>query len=66
MPTLNEILICLGIWSFGLLLYTIFVRVTIPVLSGRLVADRVFHTSPTAAREFAAEQQKGQVQEVPS
>ena len=38
-PTLNETLICLGIWAFGLLLYTIFVRITIPVLSGRLTYD---------------------------
>jgi len=40
-PTLNEILVCLGIWAFGLLLYTIFVRITIPVLSGRCTADQV-------------------------
>ncbi len=40
-PTINEILVCLGIWAFGLLLYTIFVRVTVPVLTGRLVSDRV-------------------------
>ena len=41
-PTLNEILICLGILAFGLLLYTIFLRITIPVLTGRLTIDRVF------------------------
>jgi molybdopterin-containing oxidoreductase family membrane subunit len=35
-PTINEVLVCLGIWAFGALIYTIFVRVTIPVLSGRL------------------------------
>jgi Ni/Fe-hydrogenase subunit HybB-like protein len=39
-PTLNETLVSLGIWAFGLLLYTIFVRVTVPVLSGKLTADR--------------------------
>ena len=38
-PTVNETLICLGIWSFGLLLYTIFVRITVPVLSGQLTYD---------------------------
>ncbi|MFQ5501300.1 MAG: sulfate reduction electron transfer complex DsrMKJOP subunit DsrP [Phycisphaerae bacterium] len=43
-PTWNEISICLGIWAFGLLLYTIFVRITIPVLSGRLTYDRIYHT----------------------
>ncbi len=41
-PTLNETLVCLGIWAFGLLLYTIFVRITIPVLSGRLTHDRAY------------------------
>lgn len=33
-PTPHEIVICLGIWAFGLLLYTIFVRVSVPILSG--------------------------------
>ncbi|RMF75553.1 MAG: polysulfide reductase [Planctomycetota bacterium] len=48
-PTANEILVCLGIWAFGLLLYTIFVRVTVPVLTGRLVSDRAAGCSPVAA-----------------
>ncbi len=38
-PTLNEIFVCLGIWAFGLLAYTIFVRITIPVLTGKLTYD---------------------------
>jgi molybdopterin-containing oxidoreductase family membrane subunit len=38
-PTMNETLVCLGIWALGLLVYTIFVRVTVPVLSGELTAD---------------------------
>ena len=41
-PTLNETLVCLGIWAFGLMLYTIFVRITIPVLSGELTFDREY------------------------
>ena len=45
-PTVNEILVCLGIWAFGLLLYTIFVRVTVPVLSGQLTYDRIYPTTP--------------------
>jgi molybdopterin-containing oxidoreductase family membrane subunit len=36
-PTLNEWLVSAGIWAFGLLVYTILVRVTIPVLAGELV-----------------------------
>ena len=33
-PTGHEIMVCLGIWAFGLLLYTIFVRISVPVLAG--------------------------------
>jgi len=44
-PTVNETLVCLGIWAFGLLLYTIFVRITIPVLSGRLSVDRFYRAT---------------------
>jgi len=46
-PTLDETLVCLGIWAFGLLLYTIFVRVSIPALSGQLTIDRIYHFSST-------------------
>lgn len=35
-PTLNETLICLGIWAFGLLCYTIVLRMSVPVLEGKL------------------------------
>src|SRR3989338_4070016 len=35
-PTVNEILICLGIWAFGFLIYTILLRVSIPILVGSL------------------------------
>jgi len=48
-PTLNEVAICFGIWAFGLLLYTILVRVAIPVLSGRLTVDRSDHSIPEAS-----------------
>jgi molybdopterin-containing oxidoreductase family membrane subunit len=42
MPTLNETLVTAGIWAFGLLVYTILVRVTVPVLSGQLAHDRTY------------------------
>ena len=45
-PSLNEALVSLGIWAFGLLVYTILVRVTIPVLSGRLTFDRPYGSAP--------------------
>jgi len=48
-PTWNEILICLGIWALGLLLYTIFVRITIPVISGKLTFDRPYAPYETQA-----------------
>ena len=38
-PTLREIAICLGIWAFGLLWYTILVRVSVPVLAGELTYE---------------------------
>lgn len=50
-PTANEILVCLGIWAFGLMLYTIFVRITIPVLSGRLTFDRKYHAERLPAHQ---------------
>jgi len=41
-PTINEVLISLGIWAFGLLLYTVFVRMSVPVLSGELTYRRLY------------------------
>jgi molybdopterin-containing oxidoreductase family membrane subunit len=44
-PTLNEILICVGIWSFGFLIYTILLRFSIPILLGKLrMADKSIKT----------------------
>ena len=40
LPTARETLICLGIWAFGLLLYTIFVRVSVPVLAGEVTYEK--------------------------
>lgn len=36
MPSLNETLVCFGIWSFGLLCYTVFLRMSVPILQGRI------------------------------
>jgi Ni/Fe-hydrogenase subunit HybB-like protein len=39
LPTARETMVCLGIWAFGLLLYTIFVRVSVPVLAGEVTYE---------------------------
>ena len=49
LPTTNETLVSLGIWAFGLLVFTILVRITIPVLSGRLTIDSVDPAEPLSA-----------------
>ncbi len=35
-PSIHEWLICAGIWAFGMLLFTLFLKMTIPVLTGDL------------------------------
>ncbi len=45
-PTPHEILVCFGIWAFGLLLYTIFVRVSVPVLAGEIMAPGAKRLAP--------------------
>ena len=32
-PTTNELLICAGIWAFGLLLYSFFLKAAIPIVN---------------------------------
>ena len=39
MPSLNETLICFGIWAFGLLCYTVMLRVAVPILQGRFTKN---------------------------
>ncbi len=49
MPTLHEVLVCFGIWAFGALLYTIFVRISVPVLAGELTCEKVYGKRSGAA-----------------
>jgi CRP-like cAMP-binding protein len=37
-PTLNESLICFGIWALGLMAFTVMLRMAVPILQGRLTA----------------------------
>jgi len=61
-PTWNETLVCLGIWAFGLLAFTVLVRVTIPVLAGRLTIDRRY--TPDYTRRVPVSTDHGQPTEV--
>lgn len=38
-PTINETLICMGIWAFGVLVYSWMLRMAIPILKGQLCAS---------------------------
>ncbi len=48
-PTLNETLICLGIWAFGFLCYTLFLRMAVPILQGTLTKSNEPHAGSKCA-----------------
>jgi molybdopterin-containing oxidoreductase family membrane subunit len=50
LPSLNETLVCLGIWAFGILLYSWMLHVAIPIMRGTL---RARPAEPGAASEPA-------------
>ena len=47
-PSLNETLVCFGIWAFGLLCYTVFLRMAVPILQGRLSKANEGQPGPVA------------------
>jgi molybdopterin-containing oxidoreductase family membrane subunit len=59
-PTLHETMICCGIWAFGLLVYTILVRVSVPVLAGEVTYARRWGTHPNAAAPPSSAGKKAQ------
>jgi len=45
LPSLNETLVCLGIWAFGALLFSWMLHVAIPIMNGSLRAQPDFNVS---------------------
>lgn len=40
LPNINEIVISLGIWAFGLFIFTLFMRIAIPIQRGDFIHSR--------------------------
>jgi len=56
MPTLNETLICLGIWAAGIFIYSILVRISAPVIAGQLTEENADREEEQAKKRKKAAQ----------
>jgi Ni/Fe-hydrogenase subunit HybB-like protein len=48
-PSLNEVLVTMGIWALGALCYTLLVRASLGVLQGRIIERREYGREPVVA-----------------
>ncbi len=46
LPTLNETVVCMGVWAFGVLLYSWMLHVAIPIMNGSLRAQPHLPSAP--------------------
>lgn len=50
-PTFNELMICMGTWAFGILLYSWMLRVAVPIMSGQFSHAKGIALSTPVAME---------------
>jgi len=55
LPTYNEILICAGIWALGFFIYTLILKIAVPILTGRLQADTEPHSAGISGDKAAVQ-----------
>lgn len=50
-PTFNELMICMGTWAFGVLLYSWMLRIAVPIMSGQFSHEKGIALSVPVATE---------------
>ncbi len=50
-PSFNEVLVCVGIWAFGLLLFSWMLHLAMPIMSGQFSKERGIVMTPPVASE---------------
>ena len=55
LPSTNELLVCMGIWAFGILLFSWMVHLAVPIMNGTFTKDTgVPRTSDVAIKGEAS------------